>query len=139
MKTTINWKEIVSQVNYLREKLDAKPDSEKALFNRLSVGSIVNDYREGDATFNEVVSLLQIKLKTHKYDLQQEVYYEVKAEVHSVKISSWEKFIITGVQMTSDSEKICFTYHLSIDPPAPFYSGKGVQFANIDEKLLRET
>lgn len=142
LKTDEDWRELVDLVNNARMVLNNKPAHLKCGTNA-EEGSVLNSYREGDINFVDAVDLLKrirlAKKSKQKFDLGQEVYFQVTAEVKGIKLASYEKFTIVEVSLSSDSEKLTYHYALSVDPPAPYYAGKGIQFDRIKEELLRET
>lgn len=56
----IDYISLVKQINDLHQKLQDKPEKDK-LGYQISVGGILNAYREGDLSFDATCNLLKIK------------------------------------------------------------------------------
>lgn len=65
MKPTIDWDELVNQVNDLHGMLAEKPRQLRIGY-QCSPGGILNAYREGDLTFNEAVKEIEQLARTNK-------------------------------------------------------------------------
>lgn len=55
----MNWDEKVEELNKLHRELQEKPQGERKGFI-LSVGGILNAYREGDLSFKDACNLLKV-------------------------------------------------------------------------------
>lgn len=86
-----------------------------------------------NAAFRWLKALLVMGPKFH---LDQRVEYSVSAEVNGVKVSQVLSFWVVGISMSSDTERLTFSYSLSSDPPRPYHYGSGVQFLGVAEKDL---
>lgn len=70
-----------------------------------------------------------------KYLMGQTVWHEVQAEVADQLLTKWVGFTVVGCQMSSDTERVTWTYDLSRDPPAPYHYGK-THFSRVSETKL---